>query len=654
MLMTILILVSILILCYCIVRYKKGNWIDYAMKRKSKHQIFLLIGFVLIVFVMLVLIHIAAVPTFGSDKPDTYLFLFGLFSQTENANHEQSSMAVYIFQLIVSLVGAICFGGILISTISNIIQRRVDSYTKGEVRYSHLYDHNIIIGANELLEPALRHLKFNTKNKKTINRVTLVLTTADAEITRARIRQMGVIEDKNLVIYRDNIFNKDVVKPLNLPKCKQIIIIGDKPLENCDIGNTNIADNIYKHVNSNKDKRERPLPVFVSFFDDAYFLSFCKKLKTFRVYFYPFNYNELCIANVWGYKQFEVMLKGREKARCSYIGLSDPLDRRPLHLYILGFNAMGQEVLKATVKWAHFLDPEKRRTQINIFVESRKTLEKFLLRYPIINGKIFDMDINFTIQSQYAKETMDTLKQAANNTKERSYIVICSNNNANNFMLATHLPTEVYKEDIPILVQFDHNNETIQNHFHENNPRFKNIHFFGFRNNDMSFSFGLDAAQELLYLHAFRKDADSMPPSELLYKKISVQARKKWEATVYNNVRQTHISCVHGFGILFQELGFSSLEEADDKLHLVKDEAKDILQRFYMGWYTVAGIIPTNSPQSKSDEEYGCFNELFTYEELKKTNSESFHKRDKRLEEYTEEIKEWLIKYKTFQIKTSS
>ena len=638
----ILLFIIVPILAYLIVHHKKGNWIDYTMKKKFWHQIFLLMVLVVVVFLLLMLIHVVTVPTFGNDKPDTYLYLFGLFSQTENADHKQS-IAVYIFQLLVSLIGAVCFGGILISTISNIFQRRVDSYSKGEVRYTHLHDHNIIIGANELLEPAMRHMKFDKKDKREIDRVTLVLTTADAEKTRARIRQMGVIDDKNLIIYRDNIFNSEVIKPLCFSRCKQVVVIGDQPVENCDIDNTNVADLIYNHItSSNKtNKRKMPIPVYVSFFDDAYFLSFCKNLdKTSCVYYYPFNYYELCIANVWGYKQLEAMQQGKDKARCKYPGLSYPSDRKPLHLYLLGFNAMGQEVLKAAVKWAHFLDSAKHVTQISVYSGSRDSLDKFQRRYPHVNGRLFDMDISFAVQSPYAKKTMDELEKAVRNTDERPYIVICSDNSADNFMLATHLPSLMYEKEVPILVQFDHNNDTIQKGFHINNTRFNNIHFFGFRNNDLPFSFGLKVAQRLLHLHAQARLSDNAD-------KEKEKERKHWEKKPYNAVRQTHICCVHGLPTLLQELGLSIVKNNDDVDYINecidKESAKDILQRIYMGWHIVAGNDSTDSPQSKSDEENGRRNELFTYDVLKTANTESFRIRDKRLEEYIIEIQQWLI-----------
>lgn len=694
----IIILFFILTLLFVINHFIKVNRIDFAMK-KTGRQIILLILFVAFVFVLLVLIYYVLSPTLDNDK----LFkLFGVFSQALNVD-PKLNMDRNIYDLIVSLAGAVCFGGILISTISNIIQRRVDSYTKGEVRYSHLHGHNIIIGTNELLEPAMRHLmlekkgKHNKMVKKRIERITLVLTTEDAEKTRARIRKMGVIDDNNLIIYRDNIFNwipvkkkkwhfpwqhshstsekpsnssnvkqldeekYNVLKQLNLSKCKQVVVIGDEPIENSDINNTNIADLIYRSSFQMK-KRKRPLPIYVSYYDDAYFMCFFNKdLDVSHVYFYPFNYYELCIANVWGNK----LLCDKN----NYPGLSNISEKKPLHLYILGFNAMGQEVLKAALKWAHFSNCAN--TMISIFTENQEAQNRFLRRYPNINGRVFDMDIDYNIQSPYAKETMDDLKNTVSNEKERPYIVICSDNNTNNFMLATHLPSEVYKKGVPILVQFDHNSYTLEQRFHANNKRFGNIHFFGFHNNDISFSLGLEIAQELFFLHGinkgFLKKTESDKRSflnywEKVFKKETNDARARWEASPYNNVRRTHISCAQGLSILLQELELSVVENPDKKPNkedpgrdaLLGDITKDILQRIYVGSYIAAGNIPTNSPSSENDEDNGCLNELFTYDELRKAGGESFLKRDKRLKEYIEEVLEWLTRNGKILKKTSS
>jgi hypothetical protein len=279
------------------------------------------------------------------------------------------------------------------------------------------------------------------------------------------------------------------------------------------------------------------------------------------------------------------------------------------------------------------------------------------------------MDIDYTIQSPYAKETMDILEEAVCNEEERPYIVICSGNSTNNFMLATHLPAEVYRESVPILVQFDHNSYTLQQRFHANNKRFDNIHFFGFHNNDIPFSLGLEIAQELYSLHEKNKDNGVPQDTEsnkwsfhnYLKKAFSNEqknidnndARTQWEAKPYDNVRRTHINCAQGLSVLLQELGLSIVKNKnndDQKTEDVKmdalqgDDTKDILQRIYVGSYLAAGNMPTNSPNSKNDEDNGYLNDMFTYDELRKAGGETFDKRKNRLDAYIKEIQEWLKK----------
>ena len=50
----------------------------------------------------------------------------------------------------IGITGSIFFGGLLISTISNIIERRVDALKSGQFRYKRIKEHFIILGYDEI------------------------------------------------------------------------------------------------------------------------------------------------------------------------------------------------------------------------------------------------------------------------------------------------------------------------------------------------------------------------------------------------------------------------------------------------------------------------------------------------------------------------
>lgn len=59
---------------------------------------------------------------------------------------------------IVSFSGSILLGGVLISTISNIIERRVDVVNTGRMTYRNITQHYVLIGFNELTINMIREL----------------------------------------------------------------------------------------------------------------------------------------------------------------------------------------------------------------------------------------------------------------------------------------------------------------------------------------------------------------------------------------------------------------------------------------------------------------------------------------------------------------
>lgn len=59
--------------------------------------------------------------------------------------------------LIISLLGSVVLGGLLISTLSNIIERRVENCRNGLIHYK-LSDHFVIIGADAMLPCLIRQL----------------------------------------------------------------------------------------------------------------------------------------------------------------------------------------------------------------------------------------------------------------------------------------------------------------------------------------------------------------------------------------------------------------------------------------------------------------------------------------------------------------
>lgn len=97
--------------------------------------------------------------------------------------------------MIISLLGSVVLGGLLISTLSNIIERRVENCRNGLIHYK-LSDHFVIIGADAMLPCLIRQLCQREKD------CTLVIQTSK-DVNEVRMELFSNLtkdEEKRIVL----------------------------------------------------------------------------------------------------------------------------------------------------------------------------------------------------------------------------------------------------------------------------------------------------------------------------------------------------------------------------------------------------------------------------------------------------------------------
>ena len=141
-LLLILIPTILCIALFCWYKYRCIDQIDKIIMNPTK-QLLALSLCVIIIFGLLIFIGVFAAS--DANNLDIIVFIYGLFSQTVSAYNPSHDINFQIFSVFVSIIGAVFFSGILVSTITNSILCRVDDYKKGKIHYKHLKGHNIII-----------------------------------------------------------------------------------------------------------------------------------------------------------------------------------------------------------------------------------------------------------------------------------------------------------------------------------------------------------------------------------------------------------------------------------------------------------------------------------------------------------------------------
>ena len=143
------------------------------------------------------------------------------------SNH---SWIVGIIYALIAIVGAIVFGGLLISLLSNSVQRRVEKIEKGNVYYQ-FRDHIVVIGYDTILPSLVKQIvnKIEWQNKDV-----LILTKKNPTEVREALNPMVDVKSKHLIIYRGQRSSELDLRKLQAENAHEIFIIGNRQSDDHD------------------------------------------------------------------------------------------------------------------------------------------------------------------------------------------------------------------------------------------------------------------------------------------------------------------------------------------------------------------------------------------------------------------------------------
>lgn len=141
-----------------------------------------------------------------------------------DSDEEKCGKANIYFQLIVTLLGAVFFTSLLIGSIGNFLERRIDRYRNGGVAYE-VDDHILIIGVSSLLVNLIKSLLEDEANTK---RDIVILTSKDAEEVRSHVfSEIPKKYTRNIYVYYGSRVRKDTLNKLDAYQTKAIYLLGE-------------------------------------------------------------------------------------------------------------------------------------------------------------------------------------------------------------------------------------------------------------------------------------------------------------------------------------------------------------------------------------------------------------------------------------------
>jgi hypothetical protein len=384
-----------------------------------------------------------------------------------------------LFVFLVTFSGTVAVSGLLISTLVNIIERRVIQIREGHVNYVYK-NHIIIIGFDYVAFGLIKQLFLNDDYKDS---KVVIHSTQNAHLLRQKlIAQFDVPEERRLVILHGNRDSREEMERLHLKNAKEIFILGEPDEKDHDSKNiecTNIISSLLK----GKPCTTKDCHVMLEYqttYSLFQFSDFGKNKET-KINILPFNFCE-------NWAQI-VFVKGKYSPASSlgspimykmldYNAIDEDSDLS-VHMVIVGMTRMGVALGVETARLAHFANHKKVKTRIT-FVDPNANEERdfFASRYPkfydavdvywedITNNKsnnrkefkvgelpFIDVELEFIKGSIEMPGVRKRLTEWALEDNKLLTLAICLDNPSVSLAAGIYLPEELYEKDIPILIQ---------------------------------------------------------------------------------------------------------------------------------------------------------------------------------------------------------
>lgn len=507
--------------------YRK-NWfirlLDRVLSGGVWQQIGLLTAFIASILVFFILIAwVGGSELFGVEGCEDNQGLWGVYYHFVDAgNQYMVSGYKKWFSLLISLAGSVLMGGVLISTISNIIERRVEDYQKGRVRYRKITDHYLIIGYGEITLSLIKRLLsgenipvgvLKEEDSPNPERLVVILTKQNVEEIRISIHAMlSEQEERRVIFYSGDIESVETLKTLNAEQAKMIFIQGEQREYGRDSKNIECVKNLSAIISSSKGvPAEMQIPVFVQF-DRIPSFSFVQKLtlpEKYRkhIYFLPFNFHENWARLLWSYYRHP-----EEGYRpLDYSVITSDRDTF-VHLFVVGFNRMGRALTLEALRLCHYANYATRgvKTKITIIDKDMTELwDFFRTQYPYLH-QIEDVEIEVVEARVEMESVRERFIKATRNGNCLPTVVICLKDPDLSLATGLNLPEEVYAAGSSVLVRQELQCGLASIINEVNEGKYRNVKAFGMLNCGLDLAMARDMMAT--YVHAmWAKGEDGKP-----------------------------------------------------------------------------------------------------------------------------------------------
>lgn len=550
----------------------------------------------------------------------------------------------YTFAVICSIVGLIIFSGMLISVISNVLERRVESYTNGDTTYE-MKDHVVIIGYDDSVPSLLRHLRTDPRYA---NSLIAIMSNREATDIRSLLHAgVGETLDRNIVVMHCTGNSREELERLSIPHCLTIYIIGDANAQAHDSINfetmrqvaaiwkeghpcqtekeaTKTASKKANEAASKDAVKPKRLDCHFMFerqttYGVFQFSSLPKEI-TESLRFHPFNVNE-----DWAKR---VLVEGPVKGTYKPLEGDEPMtaqSQKHVHVVIIGMSPMGIAMGVETAQVSHypnfreedvttrthitFIDSEagsgmryfKSRFESMFDLARQRYAEGEGITYSLTDGwtdpiasadspyqhlgpNFIDLEWEFLQGNADDSAVRQYLKDAANDHSAVTTIIVCQPTDQQSITTAMYLPDSVLRQSHQILVCQRESSALASN---INNPldhctRFDRIQPFGMTTD--IFSHNKIGEQEGKWINAFYAKEFGDDKTKQKWERMHTPwADNEWEGLAVAD-RWSSIHCANTIYAKLRTMGLKPTDSEETILAQIEANATDIIHTEHNRW----------------------------------------------------------------------
>ena len=401
------------------------------------------------------------------------------------------------FACLIYIVGTILFTGMIISVMTNMIERRVEDHRDGHIHYLES-GHYVIMGYDDIVPSFINHI-FNRDKEAYV----LILTSAIVtEIKEKLNKSFSVEQMKHIIVNYGHRTTQEDYQGIHLENAEQIFVVGWRLHPAHDAINVECVDSICKYLQKT-NVSTKPKSITCVFNDLDTYSSFkttdiFNEVRALGIEFFPYNFYTEWAKQVF-VKRYHVDM-GDVSHRYNYpavfgsgIGPDDP---RYVHLVFVGTTyfavAFAMEAAQV-LHFPNFIKNEKLRTRITfidlnadkekeVFITSnRHFFEVQSYRYqdlsdnavnsePVIISPdaslrdFLDVEFEFIKGDVFSPKVQTEIRKWAKAKNEQYLsIFLAMANQRNNFAIGMNMPDEVYDNEIPVFIRQDLSDNFVTN-----------------------------------------------------------------------------------------------------------------------------------------------------------------------------------------------